>query len=254
MSAASPSSGTQKSRRKLKYHLVLDENIPEPPSSQPRMRAPQRSTYHKVDDMITNGGFDSLGQLLKTLFYCPPRSSTGPDPRSASHISWVASLLQGSSNISIGDIIKLIYNHRESQPNGDSVYAYEADWAFSAHTDPSAIHHAGPSLSSWATQLVNKAVHREIGQLTQNDPEDPEDCTQLRAATNGQRGNVRVATWDDYGKFNLAEIGKKYERRAPLAWSLLQAMAAPRDGKGVVVIRQRRPHSNVSLALLSCSY
>jgi len=29
---------------------------------------------------------------------------------------------------------------------------------------------------------------------------------------------------------------------------LMEAMAAPRDGKGVVIVRQRRPYSNVSIA------
>jgi len=102
----------------------------------------------------------------------------------------VASLLQGSSNVLMGDIIKLVYNHRESQPNKDSVYGYEVDLAFSAVEDLSQIHHARPALSVWATQLVNQAVHREVGLLTQNDPNDSEDCTQLCAATSGNRGGA----------------------------------------------------------------
>jgi hypothetical protein len=121
----------------------------------------------------------------------------------------------------MGDIIKLVYSHRESRLNWDSAYGYEVDLAFSAIEDPSQIHHACPALSAWATQLVNQAVHREVSLLTQNDPNDSEDCTQLCAATNGQHKNACVATWDDYGKFNIAE-----------------AMVAPRDGKGVVIVRQ----------------
>jgi hypothetical protein len=55
----------------------------------------------------------------------------------------------------MGDIIKLVYSHRESQLNKDSVYTYEVNLAFSAIEDPSQIHHARPALSAWATQLVN---------------------------------------------------------------------------------------------------
>ena len=244
MSTAKPA----KPQRMYKYHRIPDDSIAEPTSSQPRFRAPQRTPFDKVHDIIKTGGFDSLGHLLKIIFYCPARRNPGPDPRSAAHVSWVASLLQGSSNVLMSDIIKLVYNHRESQPNKDSVYGYEVDLAFSAIEDPSQIHHARPALSVWATQLVNQAVHREVGLLTQNDPNDSEDCTQLRAATNGRHENARVATWDDYGKFNIAEITGKYQRRAPLAWALMEAMAAPRDGKGVVIVRQRRPYSNVRIA------
>ena len=107
MSTAKPA----KLQRTYKCHRILDESIAEPASSQPRFRAPQRTPFDKVHDIIKTGGFDSLGHLLKIIFHCPARNP-GPDPRSAARVSWVASLLQGSSNVLMGDIIKLVYNRR----------------------------------------------------------------------------------------------------------------------------------------------
>ena len=237
-----------KPQQMYKYHQIPNDSIAEPMSSQPRFRAPQWTPFDKVHDIIKTGGFDSLGHLVKIIFYCPARRNLGHDPQSAAHVSWVASLLQGSSNVLMSDIIKLVYNHHESQPNNDSVYRYEVDLAFSAIEDPSQIHHARLALSVWVTQLVNQAVHCEVGLLTQNNPNDSKDCTQLCAATNRQHENAHVATWDNYGKFNIVENAGKYQKRAPLAWVLMEAMAAPRDGKGVVIVRQQRPYSNVRIA------
>ena len=112
-----------------KYHWILDDSIVEPVSSQPHFCAPQWTPFDKIHNIIKTGGFDSLGHLLKIIFYCPAHKNPGPDPQSAAHISWVASLLQGSSNVLMGDII--VYSHHESQPNKDSVYGYEVNLAFS---------------------------------------------------------------------------------------------------------------------------
>ena len=95
---------------------------------------------------------------------------------------------------------------------------------------------------------MNQAVHHEVGLLTQNDPNEYEDCTQLHTATNRWHENAHVATWDNYDKFNIAEITRKHQRRALLVWAWMEAMGALRDGKGVVIVRQQRPYSNVSIA------
>jgi hypothetical protein len=160
--------------------------------------------------VIKTGGFDSLGHLLKIIFYCPAHRNPGHGPQSAAHVSWVASLLQGSSNVLRGDIIKLVYSHHQSQPNQDSAYRYEVYLAFYAIGDPSQIYHACPVLSAWVTQLVNQVVHHEVSLLTQNDSNDSKDCTQLCTTTKGWHENAHVTTWDDYGKFNIAEITGKY--------------------------------------------
>jgi len=126
----------------------------------------------------------------------------------------VASLLQGSSNVLMGDIIKLVYSHHESQPNQDSAYRYEVYLAFSAIEDPSQIYHACLVLSALVIQLINQAVHHEVSLLTQNGSNDSKDCNQLCTATKGWHENACVTTWDDYGKFNIAEITGKHQRRA----------------------------------------
>jgi hypothetical protein len=105
--------------------------------------------------------------------------------------------------------------------------------AFSSNTNPAEIR---PALSSWATQLVGNQAHREVGKLTKNDPEDPEVCTQLRASTNGGTNKTRIAMWEDFGKFNLEGIGKKYKKRAPLTYFITESIAGPRDANGNVVL------------------
>src|SRR5258705_4102651 len=111
----------------------------------------------------------------------------------------------------MGHIISFIYYHRQSQPKPKSLHADDTFLSFSTTTSPAAIHHARPSLSTWAAQLVDNEVYREVGKLTKNDPDDPDDCTQLRASTNGRGKNVRVATWEDFGKFSIEEISGKYK-------------------------------------------
>ena len=149
----------------------------------------------------------------------------------------------------MGHVISLIYNHRQSQPKASSVHVNDALLSFSTITSPAAIHHASPALSAWAAQLIGNEVYREIGKLTKNDPGDPNDHTQLRASTNGCGKNVHVATWEDFGKFSIEDIGRKYKNRAPLSHHLIESMAGPRNGQGQVIVWQRRPNPIVSLQI-----
>jgi hypothetical protein len=99
-------------------------------------------------------------------------------------------------------------------------------------------------MSTWATQLVGLAVHREVGCLTKNDPNDPDDCTQLHASSNGQGKAVQVAMWDDLARYSISDLAIKYKTRALLAWYLTEEMAVPRKGRAIN-IRGRRPHPTV---------
>ncbi|KZP26721.1 hypothetical protein FIBSPDRAFT_909075 [Athelia psychrophila] len=195
--------------------------------------------------------FDSLGEFLSVLFYCHPKKSEKADPRTARHISVVSAFLQGTSVIHMGHIIDLIYSHRQSQPKRSSRHANEVYLAFSPTLSPAGIHHARPAMSSWATKLVGDAAHRAVGRLTKNDPEDPDDITQLRATTNGRAKNVRVAAWKDYGKLSMTAIGEKYLLREHLVYYLVEAMAGPRDRDGNTIVRERRPHTNVVVGAIS---
>ncbi|KZP05348.1 hypothetical protein FIBSPDRAFT_967349 [Athelia psychrophila] len=179
-------------------------------SSQPKLRQAKRTVYEKLDAVLAAMKvFDSLGEFLSVLFYSHPNKSNKVDPRTARHVSVVSAFLQGTSGIHMGHIIDLIYKHRQSQPKQSSQHPNEIYLAFSPAVSPTNIHHARPAMSSWATQLVGEAVHRGVGRLTKNDPDDPDDTTLLRATTNGRSKNVRVAAWKDYASFSMAAIGEK---------------------------------------------
>jgi hypothetical protein len=211
-------------------------------STQTRIRSVKRNQWQKADEILglIQNDFGSLGDFLTAVFHDRPRGSK--DPRTPRHRGIVSSLLKGESKVRAVDIIMQIYSHRDSQPNLSSKYVQERELAFSPAVPPTDILHARPSMSAWATQLVGMVVHREVGRLTKNDPNDPNDCTQLRASSNGRGKAVRVATWDDLA--SITDLAAKYKTRAPLAWYLTEEMAAPRKGR-VIKIRVRRPHPTV---------
>ena len=213
-------------------------------STQPRLRTPKRSNFDKAHEILVviQKEFRSLGAFLDAVFHV--REHRSQDSRTATHRSMVTAFLKGESAVQVSHIIEAIYRHPESRPNTDSERAHEKDLSFSTTISPNDIHHARPSLSSWATQLVGDTVHYEIGRLTRNDPDDLNDRTQLRASKNSRSKGAKLATWDDLGKFSITSLAAKYKQRAPLAWYLTESMTAPRK-KGLIVTRVRRPHTPV---------
>ncbi|KAF8166102.1 hypothetical protein K438DRAFT_1941811 [Mycena galopus ATCC 62051] len=169
------------------------------PSSQQRERAPQRDKWQKADvilQLITKD-FRSLGAFLETLFHC--RDLSINDPRTASHKRMVTVFLRGESNIGMGAILELIYRHPQGRPENANP---ESNLYFSPPSlaPPLGVKFARPAVSTWALQLVGTEMCKQIGTLTQNDPDNPNDTTQLRASTNGRAKNIRLATWDDLGR------------------------------------------------------
>ncbi|KAJ7174579.1 hypothetical protein C8R46DRAFT_1252315 [Mycena filopes] len=85
------------------------------PSTQPRSRAPKRTEWQKADSLLATitKDFRSLGHFLEVVFYnC---ISGVPDPRTPRHVRVVTAFLGGESNITMGTIINLLYNHRQSR-------------------------------------------------------------------------------------------------------------------------------------------
>ena len=223
-------------------HSTLDS--PSILSTQPRLRPPKRSNFDKAHGILVviQKEFRSLGAFLDVVFHV--REHRSQDLRTATHRSMVTAFLKGESTVQVSHIIDAIYRHPEGRPNTDSEHAHEKNLSFSTTISPNDIHHARPSLSSWATQLVGNTVHYEIGRLTRNDPDDINDRTQLRASKNSRSKGADLATWDDLGKFSITSLAAKYKQRAPLAWYLTESMAAPKN-KGVIAMRVRRPHTPV---------
>jgi hypothetical protein len=92
-------------------------------SSQPRLiQSPLSdakklvSKFERMELLLKDSGFDSVGDLLNILFYNPSRASGESDPRGSCHAKAVSRFLQGRNKIKMSDIITLIYEHKHSAP------------------------------------------------------------------------------------------------------------------------------------------
>ncbi|KAJ7244495.1 hypothetical protein C8J57DRAFT_1680834 [Mycena rebaudengoi] len=157
------------------------------PSTQERLRAPRRTDWEKTHDILglISKDLSGLGNFLKLLFYLRPHGTK--DVRTNRHKTMVTQFLGGKTNVKMGHIIDLIYNHRQSQPPTNTE---ERHLAFSHQTLHTDMCFARPALSSWALGLVAKEARRQVGNLTNNDPTDPTDTTQMRASTNGRANDA----------------------------------------------------------------
>ncbi|KAJ6471022.1 hypothetical protein C8R45DRAFT_1165764 [Mycena sanguinolenta] len=196
---------------------------------------------------IISKDFRSLGAFLQVLFY--NRISGVPDPRTPRHVRVTAAFLGGESNVTMATIINLIYNHRQSRAPKHSPQ-HSMEFSPPDIASPREIDYARPALSTWALLTVAAELRRQIGGLTHNDPSNPLDITQLRASTNGRAKNVRLATWDTFGKLSIPLIGGTYKRRARAVWYITESMGAP-TANGAIVIRKRRPHIAVQVGTIS---
>jgi hypothetical protein len=124
-------------------------------SSQPRLRqSPQSDSqklalkFEKMDALLRDSGFDSVGEFLEILFYNPIRITGKSDPRGSFHAKAVSRFLQGRNNIKMSDIVSLIYGHKHSAPSPGSPQYSERHSSFSPLVSPAEIFHARP-LSSY---------------------------------------------------------------------------------------------------------
>ncbi|KAF7371704.1 hypothetical protein MVEN_00026800 [Mycena venus] len=213
-------------------------------SSQVRLRAPMRSKWQKIEDVLTTYGFDSLGEFLETLFHIHERGDH--DPRKPTHIGTVTSFLNGSSTIAMAAILMLIYRHPQSRPK--TKYPDQVEAAFSPHKPLEEIRFARPCLNAWATRVVGDEIYRRIGKLARKD-DDPNSRTHIRATTNGRKKDARVMTWEDT-EFTIQGLADQYREADTFVWYLTECFCAPRV-KGEVVVRKRRPHPAIQVAALS---
>ncbi|KAJ7105862.1 hypothetical protein C8R44DRAFT_715216 [Mycena epipterygia] len=224
--------------------------VTDTPSTQPMLRSKKRSEWQKADHLLVqiNKDFASLGRFLEVLFY--NRISGVPDPRTNRHVQSVAAFLNGTNNVTMGTLINLLYNHPQSRPPSNAL-DYSLHFSPPDVASPRDIDYARPALSTWALQTVVPELRRQVWVLTQNDPSDPTNTTQLRATTNGRAKNVRLATWDAFGRVSIPLIASAYKRRAPAVWYATERMGAP-TVNGITVLRKRRPHNAVQVGVLSC--
>ncbi|KAJ6540428.1 hypothetical protein B0H19DRAFT_1077836 [Mycena capillaripes] len=88
----------------------------------------------------------------------------------------VTQFLGGKTYFKMGHRIDFIYDHHQSQPPIDTEERHRAFFDQTLRPDTC---FACPALSSWALLLVAKEGHKQVGDLTNNDPTDPTDTTQI---------------------------------------------------------------------------
>ncbi|KAF8952164.1 hypothetical protein BDZ97DRAFT_1909450 [Flammula alnicola] len=187
--------------------------------------------FERMEVLLKDSGFDSVGEFLKILFYNPSRISGESDPQGSFHAKAVSQFLQGQNKIKM---------HKHSAPSPASPLYSELS--------PVEIFHACPSLFSWATNLV--ATHLSRTNI-------PDSETHLRASTNGRRpDHVKLVTWQALGKFSISALCEKYRARAPVSWHITESMAAsPKNGVQVgaissfILSRNRFANGDLAMAL-----
>ncbi|KAJ7708549.1 hypothetical protein B0H16DRAFT_1667975 [Mycena metata] len=202
-----------------------------------------------MDDVLSNYGFDNLGEFLATLFH---RHIHGqPDPRTPRHTATVSAFLQGSTSTNMGDIIELIYQHSQSRPK--KKHPEQRAAAFSHDKPLNEISFARPCLSAWATRLVGDETYYRLSRMAKKKSNaSGSDRRHLRATANSRNKNARVITWADT-EFSIQGLADQYRKKDGLIWYLTECMAGRRKN-GVVVVRQRRPHPVIQVAAISCSF
>jgi len=100
-----------------------------------------------------------MGELLANLLVHPHHGT-----RTHRHRAFVNNFLAGiGSGPKLSDIIQMIYDHPDSVPPTNH---HDREEYFSFTTSPASISYAQPSLSTWASSLIQKQLQREGRHLT----------------------------------------------------------------------------------------
>ncbi|KAJ7155664.1 hypothetical protein C8R46DRAFT_910243 [Mycena filopes] len=225
--------------------------LPSPPAPPPPsastlkpLRAPRRTRFQKIDDVLKTWAFRSLGDFLSALFH--PRVR-GNDPRTKRHRQVVGAFLQGHTNTAMGDIIQLIYNHHKSRPKESNTADRSA--AFSPSKSLKKIRCAAPCLSAWATGLVGAHAHRRVGKMARKPQAGGRSRRHLRASTNGRNERAEVVEWEDI-EFTIDGLADQYKEEDEFLWFLTECMAGTRKD-GQFVAKKTRPHPVIQVGAIS---
>ncbi|KAJ7712475.1 hypothetical protein B0H14DRAFT_3171882 [Mycena olivaceomarginata] len=181
---------------------------PSSASTQTSLRAPKRTCWQKMDDVLTTYGFESLREFLSVLFH--PRKRGEKDHRTKSHRQTVSAFLKGQSKITMAHIIPLIFNHSRSRPRKRDTDQHSS--AFSPSRPLSEIRYARPCLSAWATRLVGDHIYYQVGKLARKSRTDTRSRRHLRATTNKRTNSKDVIEWEDVA-FSVEELAALTDKR-----------------------------------------
>ncbi|KAJ7229441.1 hypothetical protein C8J57DRAFT_1534414 [Mycena rebaudengoi] len=123
----------------------------------------------------------------------------------------------------MADFIQLLYDHPQGRPKK---HAEQQAAAFSSSIPLEDIRFSRPCLSAWATRLVGNEAYRCMGRMAKK-KDDTENCTHIRATTNGRKEGANVVTWERI-KFTIKVLHAK-----------------------MVFVRKRRPHPVIQVGAIS---
>jgi hypothetical protein len=225
---------------------TLFDNIPSPPPPPKRPSQPRKTKLSPEERLQSQlqlldkhlrcicTDFGSVGAFLSYLFWSRSRKRD-KDLRLEFHRNSITRFLQGRNKIRALDIVKRIYNHRNSFPSYRA--RQHRNKTFSLDTEPSSIPYARVAISSWAAQLCATKAHRDISILTHTDPKHPEDAP--------ARMSTSTVTWEDINSFSPQRSVNTFRRRAPFVTSFIEYLALPRRS-GMPVEHKNRPVEIVS--------
>ncbi|THU93734.1 hypothetical protein K435DRAFT_669640, partial [Dendrothele bispora CBS 962.96] len=167
--------------------------------------------------------------------------------------------LQGQTQVKPVHLVELMFNHRYSFPlHKCADKEFHRQTAYSTSIVPASIKYARCSISSWATQMIGKHVHREMENAIypsitpDNSDSTPIIPARLVASANERTKakGVQVVTKDLLLSFRINDRIEFFKRSIPVAWYLMECMAARRQ-KGQLVEAKRRPPAIIQVASLS---
>jgi hypothetical protein len=201
---------------------------------------------HAICDIIHHN-FRGLGEFLVMLFENVQKGDV--NKRSERHRTMVKVLLQGTTKVRTVNVTVAMYKNRYSNPSYKSKL-YGIETLFLCHSDPHSFHYARPGLSSWAVSLVTKECRYQIKDLTNDDP-DSSVRTRLRLSANSCQQFEGLKWSDVVENLDVSKLEEEFRRRSPLAWHVMEQMAAPLNHVGPPVVRKRHPYPLVRHISLS---
>ncbi|THU94261.1 hypothetical protein K435DRAFT_900572 [Dendrothele bispora CBS 962.96] len=155
-------------------HMPAKHSLPTPPHSittsefshsLPNFRSPRMSREEKLDkamDYLLNQlQYNSIAEFISVYFQQIPRGSM--DIFTARHKLSLRAFLQGQTQVKPVHLVELMFNHRYSFPSHKCAdKEFHRQTAYSTSIVPASIKYARCSISSWATQMIGKHVHREM--------------------------------------------------------------------------------------------
>lgn len=158
----------------------------------------------------------SLGEFLYEVFRVKDVAKT-PSSRDQRHESFVAKFLKGQSTYSLGDIVRLIMQHRSAQASRGS-NAWNDRFSF---TKPSCdITMAEPYMTTFALELVGKRLLSEMRNVARG-------SSGLHGSSRGGKGRAKLH-WSDISPMTVETVAKVFREKAPLTSYIMLQLASPR--------------------------